>query len=131
MLTTQGLWDNEEHTCYRIEFYEGWSWEDFGTIHKEKYAMLGKLEQHIDLIVLFLGRVPRGSSMGHLSAGGDQPPNIRHTVMVNATDLTTKIFVKSMIGSIVQLHNWVGPHFVDSLEEARLYLAQLEQSSDQ
>jgi len=129
--STRALWDNEEKSCYRIEFLDNWSWQDFSQIHIESYAMLGKVDRRIDLIVVFLGHVPNGSSMGHLSAGGVQPDNIRHTVMVNATDLTTQLFVKSMIGTVVKLHEWVGPHFVDSIEEARDYLAGLRQQSEE
>lgn len=126
--TTRTLWDNEEKTCYRIELLEGWSWLDFSSVHTVSYTMLGKIEHDIDLIVVFSGKVPTGSSLGHLSAGGNQPPNMRHTVMVNATDMTTKIFVKSMIGTTVKLNEWVGPHFVDTLEEARDYLASLHEN---
>jgi|GEM_PF-1958860 len=128
--TVRGLWDNDEKTCYRIEFLEGWAWQDFSDIHIKSYAMLGQIDRRIDLIVVFLGRVPKDSSMGHLSAGGDQPPNMRHTVFVNSTDLATKLFVKTMIGTVVDMHEWVGPHFVDSLEDARAYLAEMESKSE-
>lgn len=126
--TTQALWDNEEKTCYRIEFLEGWSWQDFSTVHTIAYGMLGKIERDIDLIVVFSGRVPQTSLIGHLSVGGDQPTNMRYTVFVNSTDFTTMLFIKSINATVDELQEWVGPHFVDTLEEARDYLAGLEES---
>lgn len=127
---TRALWDNEEKTCYRIEFLEGWSWLDFSTVHTIAYGMLGKIERDIDLIVAFSGRVPQTSSIGHLSAGGEQPANMRHTVFVNSTDFTTMSYVKSLNATVDELQEWVGPHFVDTLEEAREYLAGLLEESD-
>lgn len=126
MSTTRAMWDNQAKTCYRIEFLTGWKWKDFEEIHKEVYAMLGQLDHDVDLIVVFQGRVPRGgAALRALGVGGDQPTNVRHTVMVNSTSLATKMFMQSLVDIIDSLQDWEGPKFVDTLAAARAYLTNM------
>ena len=123
MTTTQGVWDNDDKTCFRIEVHAGWTWDDFKDIHTDSYALLAAENRPIDLMVVYLAQIPTSNgSFSAFSVGGKQPKNIRHTVFVNSTDLGTAMFVQSIIDSVIQINRWTGPKFVDSIEQARDYL---------
>ena len=55
----------------------------------------------------------------HARGRVDAPPNIRHTVIVNATGS----FLESVVTLVDRVQGWVGPKIVPTMEEARDYLA--------
>jgi len=126
-MATNCVWDDEARTLYRVEMLDEWTWDDFTAVIKEAYEMLGKLTQKVDFIMAFYSPLPEGSALQPLAYAGVQPPNIRHTVMLNQTGLGTTLFMSSLIEAVDRVHEWHGPKFVSTLEEARSYLKSLEE----
>jgi hypothetical protein len=126
-MPVQCFWDDDAKTIYCVHMHDTWTWDEFTNAVKESYAMLGKLDYRVDFVMGFLSSLPEdGSAMMPLTyAGENQPPNIRHTVMLNATGRATTMFMQSIIGAVDAVNEWVGPKFVESMEECRQYLQEL------
>ena len=121
----QTYWDEQLTDLYHIVLTENWTWVEFREVVKISYEMLGKLERDIDLVIAFQSDLPIGSAIMHFTYAGEQPKNIRHTVLLNSTKLTTKEFVETVIGAVDRMKGWQGPKFVVTLGEARAYIREL------
>ena len=120
------FWDDEEKTIYCVHMEDEWNWDDFIEAVKKSYEMLGQVEYKVDFVMGFLSPLPAGGAIIPLTyAGENQPPNIRHTVMLNQTGRATTMFMTSLIGAVDAVHEWEGPKFVESMQEARDYLHSL------
>jgi hypothetical protein len=120
------FWDDEAKTLYCVHMTDEWVWDDFTNAITETYAYLGKLDFRMDFVMGFFSPLPQGSALAPLTYAGEQPPTIRHTVFVNATGKATTLFISSLIQAVDDINEWQGPKFVDSMEQARDYLAQQE-----
>lgn len=122
------FWDDDEKTLYCVHMDDKWTWDDFLKAIKESYAMLGELDYQVDFLMGFLSRLPSGGAIIPLTyAGENQPPNIRHTVILNQSGRATTMFISSLVGAVDAVHDWDGPKFVESMEEAREYLQSLRE----
>jgi hypothetical protein len=116
-------WDNDEQTCYRFELGFGWTWTQFVEEIDKAHMMIAEKEHDVNLIMWFTAKIPPGNPAEPFQhAGGTQPPNLRHTVMVNESTR----FLDILIRNTDKKHGWVGPKIVRTLEEARAYLQTLD-----
>lgn len=124
------FWDDEDKTIYCVHMEGQWVWDDFTKAVKEAYVMLAQLDYKVDFVMGFLSPLPEGSALMPLTQAGDnQPANVRHTVMLNQTGRATTMFITSIISAVDEVHEWVGPKFVESMPEARQYLYNLRQQN--
>lgn len=113
-------WDDEEHTIYHLNFLGVWTWEEWSVAFREGYLEMGKEPHCVDVIIQIQNAVPYGNAVPHLKySGAKQPPNAQHTVIVNQSG----IFLETLMKSIIQNNGWVGPGFVNTVDEAREYLS--------
>lgn len=124
------MWDEEVEKLYRIEFYDNWTWEEYKEGYTTTYEMLGKLDYKLDLVQGLLSDLPAGSAILNITVAGQQPPNIRHTVLLNQTGKTHQQFVEYIVGAVKRMKGWTGPKFVDTLGEARAYIRELREKED-
>lgn len=123
MSTIVSVWDNEEKTCFRMELGSGWSWEQYIEAVDEAHAIIAEQDHDVNLIMWFQSRLPPGNAMDALKhSGGTQPPNLRHTVMVNESTR----FLDILITNTDRKHGWAGPKIVTTVEDARDYLSTLD-----
>ncbi len=117
-------WDDENHTCLRMELGMGWSWGEFIEAIDEAHAMVATKDHDVNLIMLWKASLPPGrEAMPALQhAGGTQPPNLRHTVMVNKSTRFLDILIKNTD----RREGWVGPKIVQNIDDARKYLGTLD-----
>ncbi len=115
-------WDDEAHTAYRIELAgSDWVWQELSDAVREIYRNLGTVEHRVNLIMWFKDALPPGNVLAHMRViGVAQPPNIRHTVFINNSGQ----FLETLITSFDRANKWTGPRFVQTLAEARTYLAE-------
>lgn len=112
-------WDDEDHTIYHLNFLGVWTWEEWSIAFRDGYAEMGKASHCVDVIIQIQNAVPYGNAVPHIKyAGANQPPNARHTVIVNQSG----IFLETLVKLIVHNNGWVGPAFVNTVPEAREYL---------
>ena len=117
------VWDNEEKSTFRMELGSGWTWEYYIEAIDEAHATIAAEDHDVNLIMWFQTRLPPGNAMEALKhSGGTQPPNLRHTVMVN----TSTRFLDILITNTDRKNKWVGPKIVTTLEDARNYLKTLD-----
>lgn len=117
------VWDNTEKTCFRMELGSGWSWQQFVEEIDKTHAVIAEQVHDVNLIMWFKTSLPPGNSVASLKhSGGTQPPNLRHTVMVNSSTRFLDIVIKNTD----RKQGWVGPKIVQSLDEARDYLKTLD-----
>ena len=121
------FWDDEAKTIYCVHMSDKWNWDEFMSAIKESYDSLGKLDSRVDFVMGFFSPLPEGSALAPLTYAGEQPPNIRHTVFVNATGKATTLFISSLIEAVDNMNEWQGPKFVSSMVEAREYLQSLRE----
>ncbi|MAS36539.1 MAG: hypothetical protein CL610_21220 [Anaerolineaceae bacterium] len=115
-------WDDDAATIYRIELAgEDWTWPQFSAAVRQVYDYLGETGRIVHVIMWFQGPLPPGDALSNLRAGGMQPSNIRHTVLVNDAGR----FLEALIDSVVRVRGWDGPKFVKSLDDARDRVAAL------
>jgi hypothetical protein len=115
-------WDDLEKSLYLVKA-EGsdWSWVELIDIIREIYRTLAEADHKLNLGLWFADKLPEGNILAQMRViGGSQPPTIRHTVFINQSGK----LLEMLITSFDRANNWEGPGFVDSLEEAREYLAQ-------
>ena len=124
-MTAKCFWDDEAKTIYCVHMSDTWVWDDFTNAITETYEFLGKLDYRMDFVMGFFSPLPEGSALAPLTYAGEQPPNIRHTVFVNATGKATTLFIASLIEAVDNVNEWQGPKFVSSMAEARQYLLSL------
>lgn len=117
------IWDNEEETCLLMELGSGWSWKEFVVAVDKAHAMVAEKGYNVNFIMLWKSSLPPGPdampSLKH--SGGTQPPNLRHTVMVNKSTHFLDIVIKNTD----RKNGWEGPKIVRTVEDAREYLATL------
>lgn len=119
----RNYWDNEEENRYCVEMGSGWTWQEFRDEFDKAHAAIKDKDHPVNMIMWFKSSIPPGkdavSSLEH--AGGTQPPNIRHTVIVNASTRFLDILVKNSD----RKQGWVGPKIVQTVNDARTYLDEL------
>lgn len=108
--------------------HDTWTWREFRAVTKEAYAVLGALNSDVDLIQGFYSEFPEGSAVMHFLYAGEQPTNVRHTVILNATGMSNQLFIESIVQTVDRLRGWDGPKFVTTLDEARTYLQSLREA---
>lgn len=119
-MTTVMTWDNKEKTIYRVEYNEGWTWDDYVTVTKASHEEIAAIGHTIDLIVCFNARMPPGNAMPHITySGRSQPDNVYRTVFINKTGRQ----LTSVLDMINRSYGWVGPDIFETLEEARAFLS--------
>lgn len=120
-------WDNEAHSAYCMVLSgKDWTWPDMSKTIREIYRSLGEVEHQVNMMIWFQDSLPSGNVLAHMRVvGSTQPPNVRHTVFIN----NSGPFLETLITSFTRANNWPGPGFVASLEEARDYLAALDQQN--
>lgn len=122
MVAIQSRWDEKDDNLYLVKCDMGWTWLQFVTASDDAYAMLGKLDHDVNFAMWFKS-LPPGEAQKHMShAGGTQPPNIRHTVIINNSTRFLDILVKNAD----RQQGWVGPKIVTTIEDARAYLSTLD-----
>ena len=115
-------WDEEVSDLYHIAMTDKWTWQEFREAIKTSYQMLGALDRNVDIIQAFYSDLPIGSAIMHFTYAGEQPSNIRHTVLLNATSMTNNLFVEFIVDTVDRMKHWQGPKFVQTVEEARTYI---------
>jgi len=117
-------WDNSDESRFVIALGTGWTWQDYVAIIDEIHAIIAKKNHDVNLIMDWQASLPPGkdamSALKH--SGGTQPPNLRHTVMVNKSTRFLDILVKNTD----RKEGWVGPKIVQNLDDAREYLETLD-----
>jgi hypothetical protein len=126
-MPVEGIWDDETKTLFRIEMRDRWEWGEFDKVVKTGYDAIKGMKHNVNVIMAFYSDLPSGNAIPHLTYAGIQPTNVRHTVMINQSGLATDLFIQSLINAVDKVHEWEGPKFVYSLEEARTYLKGLEE----
>ena len=117
------VWDNPEKTCFRMELGSGWTWQEYIAYIDDAHATIATQDNNVNLIMWFQASIPPGNAMEALKhSGGTQPPNLRHTVMVNSSTRFLDILIKNTD----RKNGWTGPKIVQTLEEARTYLDTLD-----
>lgn len=125
------VWDNEEKTLCCVEMRGEWKWQDFTDKITEAYELIARFDYKVNFVFGFYSKMPEGEkALPHLTFAGHQPPNIRHTVIVNQSGLASKLFMQSIISSVDKVNEWNGPKFLDTMEEARAYLKRLKELED-
>jgi hypothetical protein len=90
------------------------------------YRKLAEVGHEVNIALWFTGKLPEGNILAQMRVvGGSQPPNLRHTVFINNSGQ----FLEMLITSFDKANHWEGPGFVDSLEEARVYLARKDEEA--
>ena len=130
-MSAEIIWDDEEKTLCSVEMRGDWKWQDFSDKIKEAYEDIATLNHDVNFIFGFYSKMPEGEmALPHLTFAGHQPPNIRHTMIVNQSGLASKLFMQSLISSVDKVNEWNGPKFLDTMEEARAYLERLKAYED-
>jgi len=130
-MSAEIVWDNEAKTLCCVEMRGEWKWQDFSDKIKEAYALIATFDYKVNFIFGFYSNLPEGEkALPHLTFAGQQPANIRHTVIVNQSGLASKLFMQSIISSVDKANEWNGPKFLDTMEEARAYLKRLKELED-
>ena len=115
----EAYWDDQIPDLYIIKFLETWTWQEFQQAIASSYEYLKNEQRTLDVVVGFYNQFPLGSAVLHLTFAGEQPSNIRHTVMINETNINTQQFVETLISSVDRMKGWHGPTFVEDVEQAR------------
>jgi len=117
-------WDDDDETRFCVESGTGWTWQDFIEHIDQAHDIIAAKEHDANIIMWFKSSIPPGKdatpALEH--AGGTQPPNLRHTVIVNASTRFLDILVKNSD----RQRGWVGPKIVQTMDDARAYLATLD-----
>lgn len=120
-------WDNSDRTIYLVEMDNDFTWPDFREKVEAAYQTIGVTPHKVDLILCFGQMLPHGDALTHMKfAGGRQPANIRHSVIVNQTGA----FIETVVRRVDRSENWVGPTIVQTIDEARTLLAKLQAEAD-
>ncbi|MEQ8677002.1 MAG: hypothetical protein RLP44_14905 [Aggregatilineales bacterium] len=122
MAVTAG-WDDIVDYIYIVRCEDTWTWAEFDAAIRTSFAELAESDKTIDFMMCFNDNLPKGNAIYHLTVAGKQPPNFRHTVMVNQSGRFLEIVVKSAD----KARGWEGPTFVKTIEDGRDYL--LKQSN--
>ncbi len=114
-------WDNPEQTILRIEFEDRWQWAEFDAAWETVLAAVAGRPQHLD----FIFDVTRSTLM---------PPDLGYRLrqgqyMIGRKDSLRIVvgadrFVKILIEFIARMFNNQRLHFVETLEEAHMLIAQ-------
>ena len=60
-MSITNTWDDEAKTIIRIDYNEGWTWDDFEAAQIEVGEMLGSVEHEVDSVVMLnTGSTPQG-----------------------------------------------------------------------
>ncbi len=111
-------WDEEVKSIYIVQCVAPWEWVEFANVIRESFEKLGKLDTPVDLMMAFDDNLPKGNAMQYLSIAGQQPPNFRHTVMVNRSGR----FLEMIVKTADKARGWEGPAFVKTIDDGREYL---------
>ncbi len=111
-------WDNPEQTIYRIDVGEHWTWVEFdAAIDESNRVMASRAPTKVDLILCIKTALPPGNAMPHLRhAGGNQPPNVNRSVIVNEAGL----YMEMIIRTVDRTKRWDGPALVKTIREEAL-----------
>lgn len=117
-------WDDETETCFVMELNSGWTWKEYITAIDEVHALIATKEHDVNLIMDWKASLPPGKDAmpAFKHSGGTQPPNLRHTVMVNKSTR----FLDILIANTDRQNGWEGPKIVQNVNDARKYLATLD-----
>lgn len=115
-------WDEQNDNLYIVKSTIGWSWREFVEAVDEAYALLGQLDHDVNFAMWFQSLPPGDVSRPMTHAGGTQPANIRHTVIISEVSR----FLELVVRKEDRKQGWVGPKIVQSIEEARDYLSTLD-----
>ncbi|MGB1286953.1 MAG: hypothetical protein ACPG7F_10500 [Aggregatilineales bacterium] len=113
--------DKNDADLYIIEFHKGWTWNDWYPAFADIYKMIAQVDHRVDLVIAFYSLLPAGNAIPHLKyAGEKQPPNTRHTIMVNRAGAILPLMVQNIVGVM----DWEGPTWADDIDHAQRILAQ-------
>ena len=130
-MSAEIVWDNDEKTLCSVEMRDTWAWQDFTDKIKEAYDTIAEFDYDVNFIFGFYSSLPKDErALKPLTYAGHQPPNIRHTVIVNQSGFASKLFMQSMVTTVAKVNEWNGPKFLDTMEEARVYLQRLKELED-
>lgn len=120
----QLVWNDDTHTCYRVEMGLGWTWAQFKDAFDQAHAVIAEQEHDVNIIMWFKATIPPGKAAESLTyAGGTQPPNLRHTVIINES--STRL-LDILVKNEDRKQGWHGPKIVQSLDDALAYLQTLD-----
>ncbi len=114
----QFIWDDDDHTALRVEWYPNWTWDDYDYAIKKAVEMLGDQIATIPTINVYHAgtRLPKGSPIPHFNRmARKMPQNV--ALLVTQDPVTARevsIFLR-MSGYQDGVNFWVVP----TLEEAR------------
>jgi hypothetical protein len=121
-------WDNAQHTVIREDYDPDWTWRDFEQAVADRKALLARHPHQIDVIISMMGQndLPPNAMTRFRQAGESMPRNLGMTVIVGGGMIT-----KFMIGTFSRIYPELNERFkiVDSLDEARAFLAARQQAS--
>ncbi len=121
-------WDDEQHTIYHLHLFGEWTWEDWTIAFRQAHAEIGTESHRVDFIIQIQNRIPKGNAAPHFKyAGREQPPNARHSVLVNQSG----IFLELLLKGIIKQHGWDGPKFTETVEEGGEYLLEKRLNMDE
>ncbi len=120
----ESAWVDEGcHSWLYIRFHQGWTWEEFYSIHVEVQPYLIALERALDVIVDARGThtVPPGFLSRLPGIVSTLPPNIGRIVVVDASAVMRGLFTV-----FAGVYPTLAEHFlfVDSLEAAQALLSE-------
>ena len=118
------VWNDDTQTCYRVEMAFGWTWTQFKEAFDQAHAIIAEQAHDVNIIMWFKATIPPGKAAESLTyAGGTQPPNLRHTVIINES--STRL-LDILVKNEDRKQGWQGPKIVQSLDDALAYLQTLD-----
>jgi len=113
-------WDNDEKTIYTFIMRGTWEWADFQDALRKGYEQIKGVSHAVDVVYVYVSELPQGDAVQYMMLASEaQPKNCHRSVIVNPG----RDILKMIVGAIDNMNQWEGPKFVDTLEEARMYLA--------
>jgi len=120
-MPVNGGWDSGLEQVYVLNCEGLWTWEQFERGVDAAYTLLATQPGDVDFIMNFAGEIPPGDAMKRLTYAGEQPTNVRHTVVINANN----VLMRMIFNKVDKQKGWDGPAFVPSIEDARTELKKL------
>lgn len=108
-------WDDDDNRIYVLHCTELWTWEDFERAVDRAYRLLASQSHDVDFVMQFNNYMPLGDAKKRLMYAGEQPTNLRHTVILNEAGN----LIKMILRKVDKAKGWQGPAFAYSMEQAR------------